>query len=193
VASIVEKIINDREISTTQLRPLDNALVIRLDCARLIPARAHLKFLRQLFCSLIALSADQQATIRGDMAALLPVLTTTAVTEIEGTTFALSGLAAAINPTTAIGLYTQTIILYIAAYIIWRLIVQITRSIPSAPGIDTKHTIVVIDILGLEFRIPLERCVTFKASLFHVHYCSGIHFVAGFSQSHSRTCFRTTQ
>ncbi|KAJ7758360.1 hypothetical protein B0H16DRAFT_650963 [Mycena metata] len=162
VASIVEKIISDRETSATQLRPLDNTLLIRLDYARLIPSRANLNFLRRLICSLSVLSADEQAMIRGDMAALLPVLTTTAVTDIERTTFALSGLAAAINPTTAIGLYTQTLILYIAAYIIWRLVVQITRSIPSAPGIDTKHTIVVIDILGLEFRLPLERCVTFE-------------------------------
>ncbi|KAJ6533537.1 hypothetical protein B0H19DRAFT_1186182, partial [Mycena capillaripes] len=66
------------------------------------------------------------------------------------------------GPITAIGLYTRTIVLNIAAYIIWRLIVQITSTIPSALGIDTKHTIVVIDILGLEVRLPLERCATFK-------------------------------
>jgi hypothetical protein len=127
------------------------------------------------------------------MAALIPVLTTTGVSDIEGSAYALSGLAAAINPTTAIGLYTQTIILYIAAYIIWRLIVQITRSIPSTPGIDTNHTIIVIDILGLTFRIPLERCATFEASLFYMHYPSDTHIcVSGFSPSGSRTCLKTT-
>ncbi|KAJ6537490.1 hypothetical protein DFH09DRAFT_1400194 [Mycena vulgaris] len=113
--------------------------------------------------SLIALSGDEQSMIRRDMATLIPVLTTTGLTDLEGSTYALSGLAAAINPTITIGLYTQTIVLYIAAYMIWRLIFKLTSSIPSSPGIDTKNTIVVIDILGLEFRIPLERCATFEA------------------------------
>jgi hypothetical protein len=107
--------------------------------------------------------------IRRDMAALIPVLTTTGLINIEGSTSALSGLAAAVNPTTALGLYTQTIVLYIAAYVIWRLIVKVTSSIPYAPGIDLKNTIIVIDMLGLEFRIPLKRCTTFEASLFHLH------------------------
>ncbi|KAJ7793105.1 hypothetical protein B0H13DRAFT_2393780 [Mycena leptocephala] len=169
LTSIVEQSMqhmSERSLSVTQPRAPDDALVIRLNYVRLIPSRAHLDFLRQVICSFIALSADEQSMIRGDMAALLPVLTTAGLTDIEGSTYALSGLAAAIDPTTAIGLYMQTLILYIAAYMIWRLIVQITRSIPAAPGIDTKHTIVVIDILGLEFRLPLARCTTFEASLF---------------------------
>jgi hypothetical protein len=106
--------------------------------------------------------------IRRDLAALLPILTTTGLTNIEGSTYALSGLAAAINPATVIGLYTQTIVLYIAAYLVWRLIFKATSSILSAPGIDTKNTIVLIDLLGLEVRLPLERCATFEASLSHV-------------------------
>ncbi|KAF7360666.1 hypothetical protein MVEN_00798300 [Mycena venus] len=165
VVSIVEQSmqrISERSLSDAEPRAPENVLVIRLDYTCLIPSRAHLDFFRQLICSLIALSADEQSMIRRDMAALLPVLTTTGLKDIESSTYALTGLAAAINPATAIGLYTQTIVLYIAAYMIWRLIVRITRSIPSAPGIDTKHTIVVIDILGLEFRVPLERCATFE-------------------------------
>ncbi|KAJ7730837.1 hypothetical protein B0H14DRAFT_2998768 [Mycena olivaceomarginata] len=83
-------------------------------------------------------------------------------THIEGSAYALSGLQPPSIQLLPSGLYTQTIILYIAAYMTWRLIVQITRSITSAPGIDTKPTIVVIDILGLEFRLPLDRCATFE-------------------------------
>ncbi|KAJ7816410.1 hypothetical protein B0H14DRAFT_2844775 [Mycena olivaceomarginata] len=154
--------IRERSLPVTRSHVPDNALVIRLDYACLLPSKASLDFLRQIIHSFIALSADEQSMIRRDIATLLPVLTTAGLTDIEGGSYALGGLVAAINPTSAIGLYMQTIVLYIAAYMIWRLIVQITSSIPFAPGMDTKHTIVVIDILGLEFRLPLECCATFE-------------------------------
>jgi hypothetical protein len=192
VASIVEKSmqrINERSLSVTQPRAPDNVLVVRLDYARLIPSRTYLNFLCQVIRSLIALSTDEQSMIRRDIAALIPVLTTTGLTNIEGSSYALSGLAAAINPSTAIGLYMKTIVLYTAAYMIWRLIFRVTSSIPPVPGIDTKNTIVLIDILGLEVRLPLERCATFEASLclFHMWYISGAHYrVAGFPQSSNR-------
>ncbi|KAF7371516.1 SNF5-domain-containing protein [Mycena venus] len=151
--------IREESLSVTQPDAPDSALVIRLDFARLIPSKTSLGFLCQVIGSFIALSADEQLMIQHEVVALLPVLTIADLTDIEGGTYAFGSLAAAINPITAIGLYMQTIILYIAAYMIWRLI---TRSIPSAPGMDTKYTIVVIDILGLEFRLPLERCATFE-------------------------------
>jgi hypothetical protein len=106
---------------------------------------------------------------------LSKVLVTSSLTEIKGSTYALSGLAAAINPATVIGLYTQTIVLYIATYLVWRLISEATSSILSAPGIDMKNTIVLINLLGLEIRLPLKRCTTFEASLCHMCYTSGAH------------------
>ncbi|KAJ6558860.1 hypothetical protein DFH09DRAFT_1083951 [Mycena vulgaris] len=166
--SILEKgmqsIIEGRPLWANQPRAHDNVLVLRLDCARLIPSTTYLDFLYQVIRSLIALSNDEQSMIRRDMATLLPLVATTGLADGEGSAYAVTCLAAVINPTTAIGLYSHMIAFYIAAYMIWRVIFKVVSSIPCAPGFDTKSTILLIDILGLEIRLPLKRCATFEAS-----------------------------
>ncbi|KAF7348046.1 Protein transport protein sec22 [Mycena sanguinolenta] len=163
MASIMEKnmqrISEEISVSITQKHASASSVGPR---TRLSPSNTYLDLFYRTIRALITLSSSEQATIRRDMAALLPVVTTTRLTEMEGSSLALSSLAAAINPTTAIGLYTQTIVLYIVAYMMWRLISKVTSAIPSAPDFDIRNTIVLIDLVGVEVRLPLERCATFE-------------------------------
>ncbi|KAF7348041.1 hypothetical protein MSAN_01756500 [Mycena sanguinolenta] len=168
VASIMEKsmqrISEEISVSITQKHASTSSVGPRLETTptHLLPSNIYLDLFYRMIRALITVSGSEQAMIRRDMAALLPVVTTTRLTAMEGSSWALSSLAAAIDPTTAISLYTQTIVLYIVAYTMWRLISKVTSAIPSTPDFDIRNTIVLIDLVGVEVRLPLECCTTFE-------------------------------
>ncbi|KAJ6461432.1 hypothetical protein C8R45DRAFT_1028404 [Mycena sanguinolenta] len=167
MASIMEKniqrISEEISVSITQKAASTSSVGPRLDTTRLlIRSDTYLDLFYQTICALITVSGSEQAMMRRDMVALLPIVTSTRLTTMEGSSWALISLAAAINPTTAIGLSTQTMILYIVAYMMWRLISKTTSAILSAPDFDIRNTIVLIDLLGVEVRLPLKRCTTFE-------------------------------
>jgi hypothetical protein len=168
VASIMEQSMQRMSegitVSTTQTHAPSNSVVARLDDRSLLPSRSYLDVFYRTIRALITFSREEQGMIRRDAALLLPVVTTTRLTDIPGGNWALSSFVIAINPTSAIGLYAQTMMLYIVAYMVWRLISKATSTTLSAPDFDTKNTIVLIDLVGVEFRLPLERCATFKVS-----------------------------
>ncbi|KAF7373268.1 hypothetical protein MSAN_00535700 [Mycena sanguinolenta] len=166
VALIMEKsmqrISEKISVSITQRHASTSSVGLRLDMTQFLPSNTSLDSFYRTIRALLTVSASEQAMIRRDMAALLLVVTTTRLTAMKGSSWALSSLAAAINPAIAISLYTQTIVLYIAAYMMWRLISKVTSAIPSAPDFDIRNTIVLIDLVGVEVRLPLERCAMFE-------------------------------
>ncbi|KAJ6461460.1 hypothetical protein C8R45DRAFT_533681 [Mycena sanguinolenta] len=198
VASIMEKSMQriSEEISVSIIRKDASTSSVgpRLETTRPLPSNTYMDLFYQTIRALMTVPGPEQAMIRRDMAALLPLVTSTRLTAMGGSSWALISLAAAINPTTAIGLYAQTVVLYIVAYIMWRLISQATSGILSAPDFDIRNTIVLIDLVGVEVRLPLERCATFEVMFYPAYFTfSAQQCVAGFPPSPHGAFLETTK
>jgi hypothetical protein len=113
----------------------------------------------------LSFSPAEQDAIRRDLATLLPLISAAGAGGAQYDLPVLYGFVNAVNPVGTVALIAQTLVVYLAIYLLWRLVYKITRSLPNSPGSSINNTIVLIDILGLEVRLPLERCATFEVIL----------------------------